>query len=180
MHLHIQKYGVLFCPMCMLYNNVDIDCISHFPVHTMYQIRRKLLALHFDSPQIQKLHYCNSDVKSQLKHETKPTKFTNTITTLVRLAMWKQCGKSDHKTVHTVIRYAVVVQTSKRRTAATGGCQMFSQMYERLVVFFFKFMRQGIVVLRRRVNKIHSIKHSVVIFSKYFLSPSNLHFKFMS
>lgn len=95
--------------MCMLYNNVDIDCICDLPVHTMYWIRRKLLVIHFVSPQIQTLHYCSSDVKSQLQHETKPMKFPNTITFLVRLAMWKQCGKSDHKTVHIVIRYAVVV-----------------------------------------------------------------------
>lgn len=177
MHLHIHNYGVLFCPMCVLYSSVDIDCICDLPVHTMYHIRRKLLVIHFGSPQIQTLHCSSSDVKSQLQHKTKPMKFLNTVTILVRFAMWKQCGKSDHKTVHTVIRYAIVVQTSKRWTAATGGCRMFSQMYERLLaVFFFKFMRLGIVVLRRLVNKIHSIKHSVVIFSKYFLSPSNLPF----
>ena len=36
MLLHIQKYDVLFCHMYMLYNNVDIDCICDFPVHTVY------------------------------------------------------------------------------------------------------------------------------------------------
>ena len=102
-------------------------------------------------------------------------KVLNTVTIPVKFTMWKQCGKSDHKTVHRVIRDAVVVKISKRCTAATAGCQIFPQMYERLlVVFFFKFMRLGIMVLRRLVNTIHSIKHSVVIFSKYFLSPSNL------
>jgi hypothetical protein len=177
MHLKIQKYDVLFCPVCMSYNSVDIDCISDLPVHTTYWIRRKPLVIHFNSPQIQTLHYCSSDVKSQLQHKTKPKKVSNTITILVRLAMWKQCGKSDHKTVHTVIHNAVVVKTSKRLTATTASCQIFSQTYMRLlVVFFFKFMRLGIMVLIRLVNKIHSIKHSVVIFSKYFLSPSSLPF----
>ena len=72
MHLQIQKFDVLFCPMCILYNNVDIDCISDLPVHTICKIRRKLLVMHFDFPEIQTLHYWSSDVKSQLQHKTLP------------------------------------------------------------------------------------------------------------
>jgi hypothetical protein len=83
----------------------------------MYLIRRKFLVIPFDSLQLQTLHYWSSDVKSQLKHRNKAMKVLSIIMILVRLAVWKQCGKRDHKTVHIVIHDAIIVKTSKRCTA---------------------------------------------------------------
>jgi hypothetical protein len=87
----------------------------------MYWIRRKLLVIHFDSLQLQTLRYWSSDVKSQLKHKNKAMNVSSITTILVRLAVWKQCGKSDHKTVHIVFHGAVIVKISERSTAATAG-----------------------------------------------------------
>jgi len=62
---------------------------------------------------MQTLHFEFRDVKSQLKHKTKAMKMLSIIMIPFILAVWKQCGKSNHKTVHIIICDALILKTRK-------------------------------------------------------------------